>query len=244
MADFPGFGPASRDYARFRKGFPDSFFRRLAALGISGRLLDIGTGTGTLARGTGGVGLDRSVALLREAPDLVRVAGQAERLPFGDRTFDAVTAGQCWIWLDGPRAAREALRVLRPGGWLLVAHLDYMPVDGNVAEETERLILRYNPGWTLAGLGPRERRDREARVHLAAAGFGELSFESYLEPIEYSHEGWRGRIRACNGVIALRDPDAIAALDRDLAEMLRSHPDPATVPHRISLLSGRRPLEG
>src|SRR6266511_1453806 len=48
------FGAAADDFARFRAGFPDSIFDRLAALGIgaSGEtIVDVGTGTGTLARG-------------------------------------------------------------------------------------------------------------------------------------------------------------------------------------------------
>jgi 2-polyprenyl-3-methyl-5-hydroxy-6-metoxy-1,4-benzoquinol methylase len=46
-------GHASADYARYRARCPPSFFNRLAALGIglSGqRILDLGTGTGNLAR--------------------------------------------------------------------------------------------------------------------------------------------------------------------------------------------------
>lgn len=231
------FGRAARDYAQHRKGFPPSFFERLDA---RGRLLDLGTGTGSIARALGGIGLDRSVAMLREARDLPRVAARAESLPFRGGAFDAVTAGQCWVWFDGFAVAREVFRVLRPGGTFVVAHFDYMPVDGNIAEETERIILRYNPGWRMAGLAPRDRRDRAAREHLAAAGFTGLDFWSYEEPIEYSHEAWRGRFRACNGVIELGDPARIAAFDRDLSELLKRYPDPVVCPHRISSLTGKR----
>ena len=48
------FGAAAEDFARFRAGFPDSLFDRLAALGIGASeetIVDVGTGTGTLARG-------------------------------------------------------------------------------------------------------------------------------------------------------------------------------------------------
>lgn len=46
-------GKTSRDYDRYRPGPPDSFYRKLLALniGLPGhRLLDLGTGTGLLAR--------------------------------------------------------------------------------------------------------------------------------------------------------------------------------------------------
>lgn len=48
------FGRAAADYGQWRQGFPAEFFRRLDALGVGRagqRILDLGTGTGLLARG-------------------------------------------------------------------------------------------------------------------------------------------------------------------------------------------------
>ena len=48
------FGKTAQDYGRYRAGFPESFFDRLTAMGVGlpgQRLLDLGTGTGTVARG-------------------------------------------------------------------------------------------------------------------------------------------------------------------------------------------------
>lgn len=232
------FGKSASDYARFRRGFPDSFFRRLDELGIRGRILDLGTGTGAIARRIGAVGLDRSLTMLCESAG-PRVVACAERTPFLDGTFDAVTAGQCWIWFDGPTAARECCRLLRPGGRIVVAHFDYM--ISPVTEATEEIVLRFNPGWPMAGFDPRHRRDDRIRGQLGNAGFTDFSFAGYDEPVEYSHDAWRGRIRACNGVIAIGDPAKIAALDARLAEALTAFPDPIVIPHRVSILAGRRP---
>ena len=117
------FGKTSGDYGRHRQGFPDAFFARLAALGVGvpgTRALDLGTGTGTVARGLarGGAavtGLDPSPSMLAEGRRLdaeagvsvERVVARAEATPFRDATFDAVTAGQCWHWFDRERAAAE-----------------------------------------------------------------------------------------------------------------------------------------
>src|SRR5437016_4676489 len=62
------FGSSAADYAAHREGFPDSFFERLP---LTGRVLDLGSGTGTLARGytergASTVALDVSRAMLRE----------------------------------------------------------------------------------------------------------------------------------------------------------------------------------
>jgi len=46
-------GKTSQDYAAYRAGYPESFYELLAALGVGKpgqRILDLGTGTGVLAR--------------------------------------------------------------------------------------------------------------------------------------------------------------------------------------------------
>ena len=48
------FGQTAEDYGQYRAGFPDSFFDRLTQFGIGARgqrSLDLGSGTGTVARG-------------------------------------------------------------------------------------------------------------------------------------------------------------------------------------------------
>ena len=79
------------------------------------------------------------------------------------------------------------------------------------------------------------------RPHLEAAGFSRIESSFWDEDVAYSHEAWRGRIRACNGVIALADPARIAAFDAELARRLAARwDDPLTVPHRVFVLSGTR----
>lgn len=102
-------------------------------------VLDVATGTGRLPRallrqpGFEGrvVGLDLSRGMLREAvrrtvqfaDRLTYIWQDARRLPFGDDTFDAVTCLEALEFTPDPRAVlRELVRVLRPGGVLLVTN--------------------------------------------------------------------------------------------------------------------------
>lgn len=108
--------------------------RLLAALGSPGRgrVLDVGCGTGDVAlalraQGADVVGLDPSRGMLARArakePAIAWVQGDAVRLPFKERTFDASTSA--FVLRNLPSRAAcfgEQARVLRPGG--VAAHLE------------------------------------------------------------------------------------------------------------------------
>ncbi len=107
-------------------------------------VLDAGTGTGRMLELLAphikrGLGLDMSPEMLAIARDRLSRAGifncqvrrgDVYRLPFADGSaaggFDAVLFHQVLHFLDDPPAAlREAMRVLRPGGRVLIA--DFAP---------------------------------------------------------------------------------------------------------------------
>jgi SAM-dependent methyltransferase len=233
------FGRTAEDYARWRAGFPDAFYDRLPSLGR--RVLDVGTGTGIVARallkrGYDVTALDRSRAILEKAPGR-RIVGRVEALPV--RAFDAVTASMVWTWLDGARAAREIRRALRPGGLLVVAHFDYLPLPGTVVEATEQLITRHNPkGFVGLDYDPH----RNAGDHLPTAGFEIVDSFIFEVGVPYTHEGWRGRFRANASIGASLPPDAVARFDAEHAAMLRARfsAEPLSTPHRVCAIIGRR----
>jgi SAM-dependent methyltransferase len=248
------FGKTAADYGKHRAGFPPELFDRLAAMGIvrSGICtLDLGTGTGTVARslaqrGCRSTGLDRSAPLMEEARRIDRDAGvtvdyveaAAEDTGFPDASFDLVIAGQCWHWFDRPRAGREARRIVKPGGHLVIAQFDWIPLPGNIADLTEKLIEKHNPKWKLGGgvgIHPRNLTD------MAMAGFSRLETFSFDLDVLYSHEAWRGRIRASAGIGASLPPEGVAAFDRDLQTLLAEKfpEDPLAVLHRVFAAIGK-----
>jgi demethylmenaquinone methyltransferase/2-methoxy-6-polyprenyl-1,4-benzoquinol methylase len=91
------------------------------------RLLDVATGTGMVAaalldRGATVVGLDQSEDMLGVARERLGdratlVRGEAERLPFADGEFDALTFTYLLRYVDDRAATmRELVRVVKPGG--------------------------------------------------------------------------------------------------------------------------------
>ncbi len=95
--------------------------------------LDIGCGEGRFCRmmaaeGIAATGLDPTDRLLAEArdrhPEGHSLRGRAEALPFPDASFDLVVSYLSLIDIDDTeQAVAEMVRVLQPGGRLLVANL-------------------------------------------------------------------------------------------------------------------------
>jgi SAM-dependent methyltransferase len=102
--------------------------------------LDVGCGTGILTAAIlrdaapGRVmGVDRSEAYIAEAgrrlsdERVVFDAGDAQALPYGSQTFDAVVSGLLLNFLPDPEAAvRDMMRVARPGGTVSGYVWDYL----------------------------------------------------------------------------------------------------------------------
>jgi SAM-dependent methyltransferase len=239
-------GKISGDYSQFRAGPPPSFYARLAALGVGlpqQVILDLGTGTGVLARqfarqGATVTGIDISEPQIAAARQLAAaenlplefLVGQAESLPWQRAAFDVATANQCWLYFDKSKTVRELFRVLKPGGWLVTSHFCWLPRLDTIAWQTEELVLRFNPNWSAAdwsGNIPACPKAQEPFFDVRAMFF-------YDEPITFTREAWRGRIRACRGIGASLSAERVAEFDAAHDELLRRiAPDEFAVLHRI-----------
>jgi ubiquinone/menaquinone biosynthesis C-methylase UbiE len=137
------------------------------------RVLDVGCGTGRLARFIASITGPAGVVGIDPLPDRVQVAranspglafevGTAEDLgAFADASFDVVCMSAVFHWVaDKPRALREARRVLKPGGRL---GMTTPPKELRGASTTtqvcgpllgERYANKFNPqGFAVAQVG-------------------------------------------------------------------------------------------
>lgn len=236
----------SADYAAHRPGPPHRLYDLLAALGIGRpgqRLLDLGTGTGLVARefarrGAIASGIDVAPGQIAAARASARTEGlaidfavaAAEALPFPAAGFDVAVASQCWMYFDVERTLAELRRVLVPGGVLVTTHFSWLPRADPIARASEALVLKRNPAWQGADWAGRittEPAWTEGRASVVAMFWFDAD-------VPFTRASWRGRMRACRGVgAALPDAD-VAAFDADLAAWLEAHAAPTfTVRHRV-----------
>lgn len=154
-------------------------YRARIATAASGRVLDVGIGSGLNLPFYGDriervYGIDPSPELLRFAETRAARAsapvelllGSGEALPFADRALDTVvlTFTLCTI-VDPGRALAEIRRVLRPEGRLLFAEHGRAP-EADVARWQDRLT----PVWKRLGGGCHLNRKPDDLIR--SAGFG------------------------------------------------------------------------
>ncbi len=126
------------------------------------RVLDVGVGTGLTARAALSatdrslrvIGLDPSLGMLKEARtlEITLVRALAEQLPLATASFDFLTMGYALRHVADLKATfQEYLRVLRPGGRLLILEMTRPSKSGLRSAITRWYLKRAMP--FLAGIG-------------------------------------------------------------------------------------------
>jgi SAM-dependent methyltransferase len=193
-------------------------------------LLDAGCGTGLVVRlaadrGAAASGLDASAPLLQVAcartPGAELCTGDIQDLPYGDATFDVVTAFNAIQYAADPAAAVQQLaRVCRPGGQVAVG------VWGHPGRcQTEALFARLRslappaPGTPapLAVSDPGVVESLLEHAGLSPAGGGEVPVSlSYAD----HQQAWvaHASAGALQKVIDIAGPDSVRQVVHDVLE--------------------------
>jgi SAM-dependent methyltransferase len=146
------------NYIRFRPGYPDEILTLLKSeCGMTNRsvIADIGSGTGKLTElflqngnAVFGVEPNREMReagerLLKSFAKFTSIDAAAESTSLPNSSVEFIVAGQAFHWFDRARSREEFVRILKPGGWVVLIWNDRKTEATQFLVEYEKLLQTY-----------------------------------------------------------------------------------------------------
>jgi SAM-dependent methyltransferase len=191
------------DYVRYRPGYPPPILdvlREECGLTRESAIADAGSGTGILTKvflenGNLVYGVEPNAdmrkaaeAFLKEYPRFCSVNGSAETTSLSDGSVDFVTAGQAFHWFDVKASRQEFLRILKPGGWVVVVANERVP-DSPLQRDYEAVLREYGTDYDkVAATYPKYQQMKEFFDSIP------FSAKSFPNVQVFDFEGLRGRL--------------------------------------------------
>jgi SAM-dependent methyltransferase len=197
------FSDRVENYIRYRPGYPPEVLQALkdeCGLTPIHVIADIASGTGIWTRmllenGNPVLGVEPNTDM-REAGERLlagfshfnSVAGTAEATTLADRSVDFVTAAQAAHWFDRQKARREFVRILKPGGWLVLLWNERLVDSTRFLRDYEQLLLAYGTDYQDV----RHERTTDAVNEF----FDPAQFQERVFPMrqEFDYAGVEGRL--------------------------------------------------
>jgi SAM-dependent methyltransferase len=191
------------NYVRYRPGYPLAVLEELKAecgLAPSHVVADIASGTGIWTRmllenGNLVFGVEPNAEmraagerLLAAFPKFTSVAGTAEATSLADENVDFVSAAQAAHWFDRARARKEFVRILKPGGWLVLLWNERLTDSTAFLRDYEQLLLTYGTDYQDIR---HEHTTAEVNEFFDPAPFQERAFAMRQE---FDYAGVEGRL--------------------------------------------------
>lgn len=150
------------NYVRYRPGYPPEVLELLKSecgLRPDSVVADIAFGTGILthmllAKGNRVFGVEPNSAMRRAGEELLAhyprftsIAGTAEATTLAHQSVDFVTAAQSAHWFDREKARCEFVRILKPGGWVVLLWNERRTDSTPFLRDYEKLLLTYGTDY-------------------------------------------------------------------------------------------------
>ena len=221
------FGRTAREYELGRPEWPEELLDRVAAeagLAPDAEVLDLGAGTGKLTRllvpRFGRVAAvepdDAMRAVLEEVvPGAEAIAGHGEAIPLADEGVDAVFSAEAFHWFATDEVVAEIVRVLRPGG-ALVIFWNYPLAYDDMGTEAEAVIEAAFERGGAPGLG--RVLSGEWRRPLESGAFEELHEVALERDLSRSRDQWIANMLSVSSIAHQphEDREAFASRLREL----------------------------
>jgi SAM-dependent methyltransferase len=214
------FGSDPERYDRSRPSYPAALVERVIAASPGRDVLDVGCGTGIVARqfqaaGCTVLGVDPDARMAGQARQRgleVEVAAFEDWEPAG-RAFDTVVAGQAWHWIDPVAGAAKAARSLRPGGRLAVFWNAFGPPPdlGEAFAAVFRRVLPDSPLFRRPVPGAEAYSGLSAKAAdgiRETAGLGDPQVWEFEWDRPYTRDEWLEQVPT-SGFAARLQPDAM-----------------------------------
>lgn len=197
------FSDRVENYVRYRPGYPPEALRVLqdeCGLRPEHVIADIASGTGKWTRmllenGNAVFGVEPNMemrqageGLLSEFPRFTSVAGTAEATTLADASVNFVTAAQAAHWFDRENSRREFVRILKPGGWLVLLWNERLLDETAFLRDYEQLLLTYGTDYEEVR---HERTTDEVSEFFSPAAYQERVFPMRQE---FDYAGLEGRL--------------------------------------------------
>jgi SAM-dependent methyltransferase len=232
-----------------------------ARVGAGTRLLDVATGPGHLAgaaarHGAAVTGIDIAQGMLALAaerhPEVSFVRADAEALPFGDESFDAVVGAFVVNHLPRPEAAvAEVARVLAPGGRAAFTVWEGAPRSRLITLLAEAVEAAGVEATGVLPAGPDAFRfaiESEFAALLSGAGLQDVG----VDTIELVHEGddaeelWLGLLGGSvrgAGLVEAQDRATRARIRTEFGRLLEAlrEGNRYSIPAVVRLARGEKP---
>ena len=215
------FSDRVENYVRYRPGYPPEALRVLqdeCGLEPEHEIADIASGTGIWTRillenGNRVVGVEPNadmrqagVRLLAGFPRFTSVAGTAEATTLPDACLDFVTAAQAAHWFRREESRREFVRILRPGGWLVLLWNERVTDGTPFLRDYEQLLLTFGTDYQDV------RHEKTTAVVNEFFDPAPLQERAFAMRQEFDYAGVEGRLLSSSYVPGPEDPRHAAML--------------------------------
>jgi SAM-dependent methyltransferase len=231
------FSSRVENYVRFRPGYPPEVLERLKSecgLTPDSVIADIASGTGIFTRmlaenGNRVFGVEPNDEMRRAGEQLLEsysaftsIAGTAETTTLPDHSVDMVTAAQAAHWFDREKARREFIRILKPGGWLVLLWNERRADSTPFLREYEHLLLAYGTDYREVR---HERTTAEIADFFSPSPFRSSTLEM-RQQVDYL--GLEGRLLS-SSYTPTSDQANYDAMLRELRRIFDAHQDNGSV---------------